>query len=381
MKMRQHHTYHFAIIFILLLWMCSVSWVDGSEAEDGSGTEATEMPNPTGEPTEAPDPIMEPTATPVSDPVFMETPVPETDPTATPDPEDESDRDSSVKRLKKVRSVTAVRYSTHEIKISWKGRKKAKFYRVYCSRRKNGKYRCVGITKKEHYLVRKLKNNTKYYFYVRACRKRKVTAADSLPSKKTAIRTRAYSRKTIFAGDSICQGIAGWTIPSLHIGGQKKVVAYKGLNTVTFHTKRIFGGRTGLQKLIAERPYRIYMMLGINEIHFRRWSEMIREYEGMVRAIKQASPGTDIVLCAVSPVTAGERARRDGFHQIPIFNRHLKKMARKNGVKYLDYTAFLKDSRGYLKGSYAQPDGYHWRPPAYSRFARIVQKYDLSQDR
>lgn len=299
------------------------------------------------------------------------------DSTDDPDPEPEP----SVKKLKKVQGVTVTRYSTHEVKISWKKQKTAKFYKVYYSPNKNGKYRCVGTTKEQHFLVRKLKNHKKYFFYVRACQKRKITERDSVPSKTVSIQTRTYSRKTIFAGDSICQGIAGWTIPSLHIGGQKKVVAYKGLNTVTYHTKRIFGGKTGLQKLIEEKPYRIYMMLGINEIHFRRESEMIQEYEGMVHAIKQASPGTDIVLCGVSPVTAGECVKRDGFLQIPTFNRHLQKMAKRNGVKYLDYTDFLKDSKGYLKGNYAQADGYHWKPAAYQQFAKIIQKYDLSQDR
>lgn len=327
------------------------------------------------EPSQPPQSSVEPIITPEPDPGVIETPI--SDPVATTEPTSTP----SVKRLGKVQGVAVARYSTHEVKISWKKQKKAKFYKVYCSRKKNGKYRCVGTTKKQHYLVRKLKNHKKYYFYVRACHKRKATDTDSLPSKKISIKTRTYSRKTIFAGDSICQGIAGWTIPGLHIGGQKKVVAYKGLNTVTYHTKRIFGGKTGLQKLIAEHPYRVYMMLGINEIHFRRESEMIREYEGMVRAIKQASPNTDIVLCAISPVTLGERSKRPGFHQIPAFNRHLKRMAEKNGVKYLDYTSFLKDSRGYLKGNYAQRDGYHWRPPAYQQFAKIIQKYDISQDR
>ena len=373
--MKRQHTYLFISIFSLLLSFVSVGCcLGGAKAAVNFETEATEIPSPAV-------PTVGATGTPVPTYEPAVSPDPAMESTVSPDSTDEPEPKPSVKQLKKVQKVTATRYSTHEIKISWKKQKKAKFYKIYYSNKKNGKYHCVGTTKKLHFLVRHLKNHKNYYFYVRACRKRKAVKTDSLPSKKVFMKTRTYSRKTIFAGDSICQGIAGWTIPVLYIGGQKKVVAYKGLNTVTYHTKRIFGGRTGLQKLIAEKPYRVYLMLGINEIHFRRWPEMIREYEGMVRAMKQASPGTDIVLCAVSPVTARERARRDGFHQIPIFNRHLRRMAKRIGVKYLDYTGFLKDSRGYLKGNYAQPDGYHWRPPAYQQFAKIIQKYDLSLDR
>ncbi len=318
-----------------------------------------------------------PTAVPTSVPTASANPIESSEPTATPSGKVEKPK----KKLKKVKKIKARRYSTHQVKISWKKTKKAKYYRVYYSRKKNGKYRVAGVTKKGHYLVGKLKNHKKYYFYVQACKKKKPTETDSLPSKKTSMRMKTYVRKTIFAGDSICEGVSWWTLPCLHIGGKKKVVAYKGLNTVTYHTKRIFGGKTGLQKVISEKPYRVYMMLGINEIHFRRWRDMIREYQGLVRAIKQASPQTDIVLCSVSPVTRGERARHKGFWQIPVFNRNLKKMAKRNNVKYTNYTAFLKDSQGYLKSCYATADGYHWKLPAYRKFAKIMQKYDLSLDR
>lgn len=57
---------------------------------------------------------------------------------------------------------------------------------------------------------------------------------------------KKYQRKVVFAGDSICEGIAyEGGFPTMHLDAKKKVVAYRGLNTVTFHTKRIFKGRTG----------------------------------------------------------------------------------------------------------------------------------------
>ena len=139
-------------------------------------------------------------------------------------------------------------------------------------------------------------------------------------------------------------------------------------------------GRTGIQKLIAEQPYRAYMMLGMNEIHYRPVSQMISEYKDMIEAIQQADPNTDIVLCAVSPVTRAEKARHPGMRQIPIFNGRLKKLAKKMGLKYLDYTDFLKDSGGFLKAGYATGDGYHWKPPAYAKFGTVIGKYDKSLD-
>ena len=104
------------------------------------------------------------------------------------------------------------------------------------------------------------------------------------------------------------------------------------------------------------------------------------EYKDMINYIRQVSPNTDIVLCAVSPVTRAERARHTGMKQIPIFNKKLKKLAKKVHANYLDYTDFLKDSGGYLKAQYAAGDGYHWKNPAYTQFGKVVGKYDKALD-
>ena len=121
-------------------------------------------------------------------------------------------------------------------------------------------------------------------------------------------------------------------------------------------------------------------MLGMNEIHYRKTSDMVTEYKGIIQALNQGSPGTDIVLCAVSPVTRGEMARNPGYSRIPSFNKELEKLAKKTGITYFDYTSFLKDSSGYLKAVYAEGDGYHWKASAYTEFGKVVDKFDKSLD-
>ena len=74
------------------------------------------------------------------------------------------------------------------------------------------------------------------------------------------------------------------------------------------------------------------------------------------------------------------RDKLNQFMQRPVFNRKLKKLAKKMSVTYLDYTDFLKDSKGYLKAAYATGDGYHWKPPAYAKFGKILAKYDRQRD-
>lgn len=357
----------FSIIILAVLFL-AVGIGELTEAKAGQGPEDAVS-----------DSVLEPEETPATEPAPSlepeETPEPtmEPEPTKTPKPH--------VVSLKKVSGVKLVRYSSHAVKVTWKKHKKAKYYRVYYSKKKAGKYHLAGVTKAQHFLVKKLKSKKTYYFYVQACKKKKASASDSSPSKKVHMKMKSYQRKIIFAGDSICQGVGyGQAFPAMHSSARKKTVAYKGLNTITFHTKRIFNGRTGLQKLISEKPYRAYMMLGMNEVHYRPVNQIILEYRDLIQSIQQASPDTDLVLCAISPVTRAERARHPGMKQIPAFNKQLKKLAGKLGVKYLDYTAFLKDSAGYLKAEYASGDGYHWKSPAYTEFGAVVGKYDKSLD-
>lgn len=284
--------------------------------------------------------------------------------------------------VKRVKNVTARRYSTGSYKFTWNKVKKAGYYHVYIAKRKDGRYSLAGTTKNTWFRVKKLKKDKDYYIYVTAGLNRKTSPTDGKPSGIKHIKTKEYSRKTIFAGDSITEDIGiGDTIKRMELGGRTKIVAAVGLNTITFHTKRVFsGGKTALSKVISEKPYRVYMMLGINEIHYRASGLMIDEYSDLISAIKEGSPKTDIVVCAVSPVTKKERTRTKGYRQIPVFNKKLKKLAKKMHCRYWDYTDFLKDSEGYLKTGYASADGYHWKQSAYALFAQKVHEFEESID-
>lgn len=316
-------------------------------------------------PTETPSPA------PTESPTPSVSPEPSASPGASAEPSEEMSGVSGLRML---------RYSDSAVKLIWDRHKEAKYYQVYYSENEETGYRFAGVTKKTYFFVKKLKNKKKYYFYVRACQNKKALPTDDSTFQKVSIRMKKYKRKTIFAGDSICQAVK-WSYPWMNIGGKKKIIAYPGLNTVTFHTKRIFNGKTGLRKLIAEKPYRVYMMLGMNEISFRKAGSMIAEYRDMVQAIQEACPDTDIVLCAISPVTKMRRLRYPRYGQIPSFNKKLKKLAKETGTRYFDYTAFLKNSGGYLKAAYAAKDGCHWKYSAYTKFAKKVVKYEKSIDK
>jgi lysophospholipase L1-like esterase len=288
----------------------------------------------------------------------------------------------TIKKLAQVKKVKLTRFSTTAVKVSWLKSSQAKYYHVYTGTRKKGTYKLSGTTKKTHFLVKGLKNKKTYYFYVTASKSKKVVATDSAPSTKQSMTMKTYTRKITFAGDSIATGISLYknTTYAMKSSAKKSVVAVVGINTRTFVTKRAFNGKTPLQKLIREKPYRVYFMLGINEIGWTKKSAVLENYEVLIKRLLKGSPKTDVVLLSVSPVSRAEMKAQPQMKQIPALNSGLKKLAAKNGYHYYDYTSFLKDKQGYLKAKYATQDGLHWQLAAYKKFGEVIGHYDRSLD-
>ena len=96
----------------------------------------------------------------------------------------------------------------------------------------DGKYRKKISTKNNVRIVKKLKNKKKYYFYITAGEKKQVAETDSNPSKVVSKKMKTYVRTTVFAGDSITEGLTyedGFA--HMPIGGKKRTIAYRGLNS------------------------------------------------------------------------------------------------------------------------------------------------------
>lgn len=285
--------------------------------------------------------------------------------------------------LAQVSDVRLVRYSTSSIKVVWDQSKdqQTDCYKVYYAKSKTGTYKLAGTTKNAWYRVKDLANNQDYYFQVKACAAKKASKFDSIPSKTVTMRTMPYNRTTLFAGDSLMSGLRTYNILNeIAIGGNKGVVAAIGLNTITFRTRRVFDGKSGVESITSAKPYRVYIMLGDNDIHYLQKEDVIAGYREILKDIRSGSPNTDIVVLAATPVTSTQVAKRSGFAQIPAFNKSLETLAKSMGARYYDCTAFLKDSTGWLKTSYAAGDGIHWKASAYHEFGKLLEAYDKSLD-
>lgn len=281
--------------------------------------------------------------------------------------------------LQSTRITKVLRYSSTSLRVEWEEEPNAVYYKVYRSKKKNGGYKQVAVTSGLHYRDKRLKKDTTYYYKVQACISKGNSAGNSALSQAAGKKTKTYDRTTVFAGDSLMVGVT-CALKSIDIGGSKKGVAYKGLGTMTFQTRSVFGGKTGVEKVLSYKPYRVYLMLGMNEIFYRGVDDMLDNYVEIIETLREESPDTDIVLLATSPVSKAEERRRPGFKKIAGWNKKIEKLAEKYDVHFYDYTADYTDADGYLIKKYNGGDGIHWNMKGYTHFGELIEKYDKSLD-
>ena len=125
MKLEKKYVSLCALVLVVSLILGNITILPA-----GQKAEAAENAGGTPEPTFTPEPA------PTSTPTVASTEVPTAEPPATVTP-------TSSPALRKVSGVKLVRYSTNAVKASWKKHKKAKYYRVYYSQKKEGNRRKV----------------------------------------------------------------------------------------------------------------------------------------------------------------------------------------------------------------------------------------------
>ncbi len=229
--------------------------------------------------------------------------------------------------------------------------------------------------------VTSVKANKKYYVRIRSY---KTVSGEKYYSAWSSAKTvKTKKRVTVIAGDSIAGGLRKVEyngIKDVKVSGTKLVRSFTGANVKTYRTSKKFGSMTGLQRVISDKPYRLYFMLGINEVEWMKVSTIVDNYKTLIKEVQKKSPATDIVVLSVSPVTKSVSGR-GWFKNIRKLNKQLKAMAKECGVAYYDYTSVLKNSSGYLASKYAAGDGIHWTRSAYTKFGDAITAYDKKREK
>ncbi len=199
---------------------------------------------------------------------------------------------------------------------------------------------------------------------------------------QTADAGMAYQDKLTFVGDSLTAHLASRGVLS---GGTNTTQVWRtttnmlNLNSEITSARIVLPG-TGESVTIAQaaakvQPPILIITLGtdwgvsyLNETDFKAC------YGDLVRAVKEASPTTTVILQSIFPVTAGCKVLTN--EKIDQANTWVKAVAAETGCRYLDTQSVLKDGNNCLKAEYcASTDGIHLTAEAYQVILSYIRTH------
>lgn len=139
-----------------------------------------------------------------------------------------------------------------------------------------------------------------------------------------------------------------------------------------------YGVYDRISTLLKGYPKKIFLLIGINNVPKGESAETIADgIHNIVKKIKSESPSTKIYLQSVLPVNPelnkfqGHTSR---WKMIPDINVIIKKIAKKEGAKYIDLYSHFVNDEGKMNLKYTN-DGLHLLGKGYLLWRDVVKSY------
>lgn len=134
-----------------------------------------------------------------------------------------------------------------------------------------------------------------------------------------------------------------------------------------------------LDDIIALKPRKVFLLIGINDLQFLPLSTIVQNYENIVVQLKTGLPDTKIYLESILPIH--NILRRSGLKnaQIDSLNKSIEQIAQKKGLIYVDLNEKFKEqnessNQGGLRKAFSL-DGIHLNGAGYLLFKDIILPY------
>lgn len=138
-----------------------------------------------------------------------------------------------------------------------------------------------------------------------------------------------------------------------------------------------FGVLARLPQVLADKPSRIFLMIGVNDLKREVPVPVIIEnYQRMVAMIRKESPRTHIYLQSVLPVNDSmliEPFRKVTNTDVQKLNDALQALANAKNIYYVNLHEVFADEKGQLKKD-ETPDGLHLKIPSYVAWVNYLQQ-------
>lgn len=128
--------------------------------------------------------------------------------------------------------------------------------------------------------------------------------------------------------------------------------------------------------LIAGKPKKLFLMIGINDLSSGRTPEaVLADIKRLVEMFGEGSPKTKIYIQSVLPIN---EIQRPSYSHLPphiiTVNDGLRQICAEKGLTYIDLHPVLSDGEGRLNADYSF-DGLHLTGEGYLRWTEAVKGY------
>jgi len=134
------------------------------------------------------------------------------------------------------------------------------------------------------------------------------------------------------------------------------------------------GMRERLGEVLKNRPSKIFLMAGVNDLAFFPPSKVLPKYKLLVEAILTGAPNTALYLQSVLPVNNIVSPMAVDNADILALNEGIRQLAQEKLVKYIDLYPLLLDLDGNLDAAYTL-DGIHLNGAAYLKWKNEIERF------
>lgn len=186
--------------------------------------------------------------------------------------------------------------------------------------------------------------------------------------------TAARRGQTVLLGDSITEIFNWYELFEAYTRGNGQAVYNRGISGDT--SDRLLERLEDNALNIA--PRNLVLLIGTNDLGLGApISFTARNVETIVRRAQESDPQMNLILQAVYPVN--RRLGRDAVHMvgrrkntdIRLLNVHLREIAERAGIRWLDQTVALSDERGELSAALCY-DGLHLNAQGFTVAAQAL---------
>ena len=129
-----------------------------------------------------------------------------------------------------------------------------------------------------------------------------------------------------------------------------------------------------LDDVIAMKPKKIFLLIGVNDLLFLPLSTITENYEKIVNQLLLETPNTKLYLESVLPVHNDFRRNGMKNEDIDILNKNIEQIAQKQGHIFINLNEKFKNTEGGLNPEYSL-DGIHLNGKGYLLFKDIISPY------